>query len=135
MPNPKSPKQSLKALQKEWYKKLKDDGFTDIENDEDHLKFYNSQFAAQFVERDSYVWEAKAEYYRMAEHFLHEYEFESELEKVIWEYHANALSYRDIAKVLKKLKLVKKTNRTTVYITVNKLKDKMFAMYMPDRKK
>lgn len=124
-------KRPSKALQKEWYKKLHDNGFRDIESDENHLKFYTSQFGAKFLKAEG-VWEAKARYYQMAENFLGDYKFASEMERVIWEYHSNGISYRNIAKLIAKLRLVKKTNRTTIYQVIKRLKIKMYDMYVAE---
>lgn len=124
---PKKKSKTYEQFRDEWYKKLAKEGFTDIENDEDHLKFYTSRFAADFTQE---TWAAKTAYYQMAENFLNDYKFETHLERAIWEYHTNALSYRDIAKILKKLRLVKRMNRTTIYQIIKRLKVKMFDMYM-----
>lgn len=118
---------TLKEQQELWYKKLQKEGFEDIESDEHHLKFYTSQFAAKFIPE---TWQAKARYYQMATNFLEEYKFNTKLEQVVWEYHVNAISYRDIAKILKKVRLVKNTNRTTIYKMIKRLKEKMFDMYV-----
>lgn len=126
MAKPKKPR-TLKQEQEFWYKKLKAEGFEDVESDEHHLKFYTSQFAAKFIPE---TWQAKANYYQMATNFLEEYKFDNNLERAVWEYHVNAISYRDIAKLLKKLRLVKRTNRTTIYQLIKRLKTKMFDMYV-----
>lgn len=41
----RSPQQNLKELKSEWYRKLKADGFKDIERPDNSLKEYNSRFA------------------------------------------------------------------------------------------
>lgn len=127
MKKTKSPKQEFQELQDKWYGKLEKSGFQDIESDENHLKFYSSQFAAQF--RDG-AWQAKAAYYQMASNFLEEYKFDTKRDRIIWEYHSNALSYRDIAKILNKLKTTRTASRTSVYNVLKRLRIKMFDMYM-----
>lgn len=85
-----------------WYDKLKASGFEDIETPEGFLK-QNS--ASKFLSKKAIRSEgrSKEEYYYMATKFLHDYKFENEMEKVIWEYHANGISYRDISKLMKEV--------------------------------
>lgn len=114
-----------KKLKKLWYQKLKTSGFEDAESSEHHLKVWSSQFARK---KSVLSWEAKAAYYHMANAFLNAYKFESDLERIIWEYHSNAISVRNITKLLKKVQI--HTNRMTVWRTVNKLENKMKEMYL-----
>ncbi len=116
-----------------WYKKLKNtkseeypNGFEDIESDENNLKEWSSKFARK-KSMDSM--EAKQMYYSLATQFLNIYHFENELERVIWTYHTEGISVRNIAKTLKKVKL-KKTNRQTVWLVVKKLRTAMKKMYV-----
>jgi hypothetical protein len=99
--NPYKTKQFLK-LQKEWQKKLVKSGFEDAEQDEDNLKFWSNQFV---VQRSLDSFESKQEYYYLATQFLNDHEFATRRERVIWEYHANGMSYLDIIKTLKKVKI------------------------------
>lgn len=108
-----------------WYKKLKDDGFEDIESDDHNLKVWSSKFARK---KTLVSWQAKAAYYYMAENFLRDYKFVSNREKVIWEYHANALSIREITRLLKKVRI--KTSRMAVWRIVIRLEKIMKKMYM-----
>lgn len=117
----------VKALKDIWYKKLEDAGFDDIEQDEEKLKVWSTIFFARY---NKTTVDAKIMYAQMAENFLREYRFDSDLDKVIWEYHSTNLSYRDITAILKKVKI--KTNRTYVGRIINRLKKSMFAMYMVD---
>lgn len=118
-------------LREIWYKKLKKSGFKDIEQDEDNLKVWTIGF---FKKQPKEVWEAKRAYYHMADSFLHDYKFETELEKIIWEYHANGLGCRAIATTLKKVKIVKRTNRTAVWEIIKRLRTIMKKMYMQDER-
>lgn len=68
-------------------------------------------------------------YYNMAHHFLTEYQFESELEKVMWEYHAEGLSIRNIVKVLNSTKAIN-TNRERVWKTIRRLVVLMKERYL-----
>ncbi len=53
-----------------------------------------SYFKAPYIE----------EYYRMAGYFLHEYKFEYEIDRKIWELHAEGMGMREIAVALKNTK-------------------------------
>lgn len=117
---------------KKWYAILKESGFKDIERNEADLKINSSRF---FI-RSRYnrtLWEAKAEYYRMAEAFLNEYRFKSKLEKVIWEYHTNAIGVRDIAKLINAA-LGPTFNKNQVHAIVKALSIKMKNRYLPNSK-
>lgn len=115
--------QKLKA---KWYKKLEKSGFFDIEQDEQHLKSYSSQFQR---ERSVLSWEAKEAYYHMCDLMLNEYKFASRLERIIWEYHSNAISFRDIATILNKTRVVTIT-KDTVYRVVKRIEHRMKLKYL-----
>lgn len=117
--------EKLKAV---WYKKLKDEGFQDIETDEDNLKTWSSRFSSKKARE---LWRAKEAYYYMATNFLNDYSFDSNLEKVIWEYHSNAMSVRNIAKLLNKSTYSKKLSKEAVWLIVRKLEASMKRMYLP----
>lgn len=121
-------KREYERLRAIWYQKLKDDGFNDVEQDEDNLKSWSTKFVREGTPLA--LIESKTAYYQMATNFLNEYKFESELEKIIWTYHTEAISYRDIATVLKETKVVKKMDRTTIWQIVQKLKKSMKNMYL-----
>ena len=96
----------FKNLRDRWYKKLKDSGFEDIEQDEDRLKEYsttrftsgkNNKLPPDQIKTLN---DSKEEYYRVAGHFLHEHEFNNEVDRFIWQKHAEGHSYRDITKML-----------------------------------
>jgi len=132
-----------------WYAKLKKEGFKDIESlrgqtkvDEsdrigrntftrlpqgaasenkltvlpgaDTSKNRRERFKTAYI-----VHKAKEDYYYMTEQFLNSYDFESGLEKVIWEYHSNGMSKRNITKTLLGVKI--KINSTKVWQIINKL--------------
>lgn len=116
----------FKRLKKLWYAKLEKSGFEDIESDEDNLKVWSSRWA-----RKRYVADAasRAEYYNMATRFLIDYNFDDEIDRIIWEYHSNSISYRDIAKLLKKAK-VADLQKTTIYRKVKILAAIMLKTYV-----
>ncbi len=130
---------SCKTLQRDWYKKLETDsktnpeeGFVDIERHgryEGMLKIYSSEFYSK--DYDKVVRDSKQEYYQLALNFLESYKFESNREKIIWEYHSNGISMRDISKLLKKIRV--KMNRNDVCTLINRLKFSMYQMYVKPR--
>ena len=89
-----------KSLQKEWYKKLKDSGFDDIE-DTKHpnmpLKAWHSfgRFNVSTMDR-----EASETYYSLARDLLNTHKFKSKLHKIIWEHHCDGQSNRHIEKLI-----------------------------------
>lgn len=139
----KKPK-TLKTLQKEWYKKLEREGFKDIEKNPDTLKVYDKfQFITKLKSRQSrlpigqgtqfphrieaFRLQAIQEYYYRANQFLNDHKFANKRERIVWEYHANGISYRDISKTLRKVRI--SIARTQVYDIVKRLRRIMFAMY------
>ncbi len=124
----KKPLSKLEKLTAKWYKKLADEtNFVDIETLEGELKRPGLNNHAYYT---TIGWEAKVSYYTMAEYFLNDYKFDSNINRVMWEYHANGLSYREIAKLLKELKLTKKISYVTVAHVIKKLRNSMYAMYV-----
>lgn len=96
----------FKTLQKHWYKKLKEVGFEDIEDTNSPREYLKTWHSTYFIHRyTKETFEAKAEYYRMACHFLYEYDFENNLDRIIWELHSDGKSFRDISIHLKKNKI------------------------------
>lgn len=113
-------------LREVWYKKLSKAGFEDAEENENSLKQYSSRFATPIAIRN---WHVKSEYYSMAGQFLHNYIFESALHKTIWEYHLNGIGVRDIAKLLKRVKIFK-PNKDNIQKIIADLVIKMKEMYL-----
>lgn len=109
-----------------WYDKLKAEGFEDIEDSEYTIKVWSSRFAKL---KDVDTWQQKADYYYIANHFLNSYEFDSELEKIIWEYHTNCISIRDITQLLRDTKVLD-TNRDYIWLIIKRLKAIMKRMYL-----
>ena len=109
-----------------WYKKLKEAGFEDIESDENNLKSWSSKLARK---NPPEIWQAKATYYSMARSFLNSHTFQNNLDKIIWEYHTEAISVRDIVETLNKTKVIK-IGRDTVWLTIRRLENAMKKLYM-----
>jgi hypothetical protein len=120
-----------KKLQKKWYDKLKKEGFEDIEQDEDHLKQWDSQlfitrhtnFTSKSGKKEAHfdaTWfKSQEEYYQLAGAFLHEHEFDSKVDKVIWELHSEGMPNTEIYKELVKRK--SKVYQEGIRKTISKL--------------
>lgn len=109
----------FKRLKSEWDQKLKDSGFEDAEQPDERLKLWSSQFFR--VRQNPVLDNAKEEYYRLAGHFLHDYPFQSELDRAVWSQHAEGVSTRDIADKLKNSEASVKLNKDNVHNIVRKL--------------
>lgn len=109
-----------------WYEKLKTEGFHDIESNDDNLKVWSSRFAR---ENSIEVWQAKSTYYIMATNFLHDYNFKSPLERIVWEYHSNAISVRDTVDILSSTG-VSSLGRDAIWLIIKRLEKIMKDMYM-----
>lgn len=124
---PKKKQLSFEELKDHWYKKLAKSGFVDIEKNEDYLHEWHGH---RFKGVPKEVREAKVRYYTLAEHFLNEFPFRTEVDKVIWSYHAEGIAVRDIARLLRKAKVKSvKTNKTNVWMIIKKLRSSMYAFY------
>lgn len=122
-----------KAFEKEnkkWQRKLLKDGFNDIEQDEHNLRVWSSQFSRK-KSLDTY--KAKEEYYYMCTQFLNDHIFLTNLDRIIWEYHAEAISARNIAKLLAKVRI--KMYHEQVWRVVKRLETIMYVLYSVKAKK
>lgn len=105
--NPNS--KQFKTLQDKWYKKLKDSGFEDIEQDETYLKRSSTNFLSSNFNYDTSHTvqdivnkiELKTEYFRRARHFLNDHKFKNKTQKYIWAEHSEGVSHRTITEALK----------------------------------
>lgn len=118
---------NFEQLKAKWYKKLKSSGFEDIEQDDGNLRSWSSSFYR--ARRAPETLAAIEDYYRLAGHFLHEHEFASETERLIWEYHANGLSGKDISETLAKVKI--KVATSTALAIIKRLEGIMRRKYLP----
>jgi hypothetical protein len=89
----------FKKLNAEWAKKLKDSGFKDIEGSNGRMDI-DKALNNVVTKYDQISYAAKEDYYRMAGHFLHDKEFESDFDRMIWEKHSNGVAITDIVKAL-----------------------------------
>lgn len=111
----KKQEQSLKQRQlieltQQWYQKLKDEGFEDIE---ESFQYHSRYFIQAFTER-RHTSDSRLSYHERAMSFLDLYEFESEQERDVWEMHTMGHSQREIVKRLS-------LSKGTVYRTILKL--------------
>lgn len=90
----------FKALKAAWDKRLKKSGFEDIETVNGELKTYHTSLFNDAG--DATLREAKEDYYRHAGYFLNDHKFASELERKIWELHADGYGIRQIVTTLNK---------------------------------
>ncbi len=111
-----------------WYKKLSK-SFQDIEKDEFNFKtgLNSSRFKNSNTLRD---YHAKSEYYSMAGQFLNNFKFSSNLERIIWEYHSNAVSCRNIAKILRRVSTSRKFNKDSINKVIRSLVIEMKKLYL-----
>lgn len=115
----------FKDLQEKWRKKLKKSGFNDIEDENENIDRGSWDFRTKKV-LDSY--QTKKDYYYRATQFLNEYNFDTQLDKIIWEYHVEAIGVRGIAKILNKLKL-SKFRHVSVFNIITRLNREMREFY------
>lgn len=114
-------------LQKIWYAKLKQLGFNDIEDTNSPKEFLKVWESTNWVKQ--YTPEAfqdRAEYYRLAGLFLHDYTFESFYEETIWRLHSEGKSLRAIEDHFPRLPFLKiKCNKETVRKVIQRLVEVM----------
>ncbi len=125
--NPPKDDQDLKALTKEWYAKLKAEGFNDIEDvtsAREYIKNWSTRFHFQYTPEE---FQEKQEYYEIASNFLHSYDFAwipgaslvNWCDREIWRLHVEGVPYRKISEELSKNGW--KMNKDTVNARVIKL--------------
>lgn len=91
----------FKKLQSEYYGKLKESGFEDIEEIDSPRELLKSWHDSYFTARhDAEEFSEVAQYYNAADSILNNYDFESPIDKAIWEKHSVGLSIRKIANEL-----------------------------------
>ncbi len=91
---------NLKKLQKEWYKKLQEEGFIDIETHSHKDTPLTTWHSLKWKNLSLEVMETTLEYNSMARDLLNTHDFQTETHKRIWELHCDGLSKRKIEKIL-----------------------------------
>lgn len=115
----------FKELQAQWYQKLKESGFEDIENtDKGCLKMWSSTFQHEKTIHSSQAFHAKQAYFYEATHssqqFLDCPLFFDPIDQRAWRYHCDGLSLREIS--LKLNQSGYKTNKDIVNKVINRCK-------------
>jgi hypothetical protein len=108
----------FKALQDEWYEKLKNAGFNDIERSFE----FHSKIFQQKIERHNVMVKENSDYYVKAVEFFYIYDFENLRDKQIWLLHANGDSIRKIGSVIK-------LEKSQVHRLISKYKKIMLEAY------
>lgn len=130
-----SKKPSYEELRNIWYARLEKDyksgksDFYDIERHETSYRTYRHSSTDKYGKYSKEWQESKVEYYGLATRFLNEYEFKSNIDHVIWEYHVNGISIRSITKLLNEAQ-VTAMRKTQIGEKLKKLKDTMKRMYV-----
>lgn len=97
----KSTPEAFLELQQEWYDRLAQSGFKDIENtsfQEPALKTWDSCYFQLRHTEDEFKY--RAEYYYNARHYLIHGQFISQTHRHIWELHSEGFGLRKISKLL-----------------------------------
>lgn len=111
--------EEVKKLQKEWYDKLKSNGFEDIESPQNGLlKVWHSHYFQNHFNVELY--EAKLNYFTTAGRFLNAFTFASQLDRSIWAAHTEGKTIRAIAKALQTEGT--KITKTTVHQVIVRLR-------------
>lgn len=92
----------LQRLKAEWYKKLKDSGFEDIEDTNSPRELLKSWHSTYFFRKYTpEMFAQRQEYYEKAGRFLATHPFQYQIHKEIWQMHTEGLSIRTISASLK----------------------------------
>jgi len=90
--------ENYKTLKTRWYKKLKKEGFNDIENNDGSLKAEVDPRTISYALSNK---ESREEYYKKAEEFLANHKGFIEQERQIWALHCQGMGAVRISKLLK----------------------------------
>lgn len=109
----------LSTIEREWYSKLKESGFTDIENYNHPNRPLTSWHGFKWANILKDEKEEIEAYYSKARALLHTYKFDSETHKIIWELHSEGLSKRQIERKLIILKCENPVKREQIAKIIN----------------
>lgn len=113
-------------LQREWDIRLKESGFQDIESKKGTL----TRGAPRITDKSPLQIQVIDSYYSMASYFFNEHNFDSELEKTIWNYHAEGLNSREISIVLRSAGIKEGSHYVTIWKIIKRLEKEMKAKYL-----
>lgn len=114
-------KKQFSALEKHWYAKLKSEGFKEIEQDSKYL-IKHHDFARSGVN----IFKSKELYYQLAGQFLHEYAFDKEINKTMWDLHSQGRTYREISKKIEVF------SKSQIFKVIKNLKEIMLKKHSKD---
>jgi hypothetical protein len=119
------------ALQKKWYAKARNSGFQDHEAGpgKQDLPLTTKHSGLHFSrKRAAHVGEGTPEeYYRLAGHFLYDYNFETDYDQEVWKLHAEGVSVRKTVVVMQHRGI--NTYKRQVDETVRRLAFEMKKLY------
>jgi hypothetical protein len=124
----------FKQLHRAWMDKLKDEGFKDIEDVNSPLEMLKTWDSMYFLDGAESFSEVE-EYYQIARELLNTHDFDSAIEKIVWEFHSEGMSVRAIELKLieskiyawealalgKNLKAVTKLNKDAINVIIQRL--------------
>lgn len=84
-------------MKREWYSYLNKTGFKDLEKSEYQLKTYSSSLDNNQEIQNKYVYEAKQNYFMWASTQVYQKDFKSNRDKIMWEFHSEGLTSKEIA--------------------------------------
>lgn len=94
--------QHFKALQAQWYERLRDSGFSDAEEIVgDDLRLRQNSDAHRRYLRDSVRVDCKADYYYVVSQHVHETEFDTEIDEIILTLYADGKNAKEICAELR----------------------------------
>lgn len=109
----------FKALQKDWYQRLKESGFEDIEDTDSPLELLKTWHSMYFQKRHTpESFELNQEYFNIATGYFNETEIEP-YELKIWTHYTNGLTVRAIAEKMNQQGY--RTNKDSVNRTIQYL--------------
>ncbi len=92
----------FKKLKREYYEKLKQDGFSDIEDEDGYITTHRSShdFHQRIGFQSTLFRDQVTDYYSWAYHHALYSEFRTDIEAIIWIAHSKGLSSREITKLV-----------------------------------
>lgn len=112
---------AFKAEKKKWYKKLKNEGFVDVEYGSESLPFINDIKTYEYAK---VVIDSSVEYFNLIQRYLAETDI-SHLPvetQIIYEKHSQGLSIREIQTHLRSIKITQNTSVGLIHKRIRKLK-------------
>lgn len=116
----------FKELQKEWYDKAKNKGFSDIETTKPGMQ--NTLFLKDHSKRMARRYSSDVEeHFRRCRIHLHEHKFKSEFDRQLFKWYTEGESYRSIIRLIKE-KYDRKRSIFYVFTHVKRLRKDMESM-------